>query len=174
MNNIFLKEKGKGILLSLARRDQQYVSEIALDIRGTYAHTFNLLRKMEDLGIISTVKEGRTKYVKLTSKGERLAALLQEFDAVLKEKKAGKKVIKTTPSHEKLRNYQNSLSSMLREVKSKKLRPKERAKKARVLGRYRSLALKLRPRDKLGKELKTEVNSLIQNIDEVLSTYRKA
>jgi len=172
MNDIFFHEKGKMILLSLDRRDNQYVSEIAGSIEGTYAHTFNLLNEMEGLGITTSVKKGRTKYIKLTSKGKRLAKIALDFETTLK--KGGKigEPARTTPSQEKLERYKASLLSIVSDARSRKLKQKEVVKYSRILGRYRSLILRLRPRDKAGKALKSDVLSLVDEIESVLSAYR--
>jgi DNA-binding MarR family transcriptional regulator len=168
MGDIFFHKKGKMILLSLDKRDNQNVTEIAGSIEGTYAHTFNLLKEMERLGIIKSVKEGRTKYVKLTPKGKRLGKIVLDFENTVKKK--GKKTdsTRTTPTHEKLEKYKDSLESISSEVKSKKLRKKDIGKYLRVLGRYRSLVQKLRPKDKTGKKLKSDALSLIKKIDSML------
>jgi DNA-binding MarR family transcriptional regulator len=168
MDDIFFHKKGKSILLSLNKRDGQNVTEIAGSIEGTYAHTFNLLKEMERLGIIKSTKEGRTKYVKLTSRGERLAKIVMDFENTLKKK--GKKIApaRTTPTHEKLEKYKDSLELISSEVKSKKLGKKDTGKYSRILGRYKSLVGKLRPKDKAGKSQKSDLRVLIGEIDSIL------
>ena len=173
MKNIFFREKGKRILLALANSEKQCLSELTNNIKSTYAHTFNLVKEMEDLGIVSTAKEGRTKYVVLTEKGRKLAGLTQDFLTVLgsKRKKTSKKV-RITPTSKKLSEYESSLTSILKKMKSRKLDSKQLAKYARIAGRYKALNSKLRPRDKLGKELKAEVNLLLKEIDLILKAHK--
>lgn len=168
MDDIFFHKKGKQILLTLNKKATQNITEIAGAIEGTYAHTFNLLREMEGLGIIKSTKEGRTKYIKLTPKGKRLAKLSIEFGNTLEKK--GKKATstRTTPTHEKLEKYLDSLEGVLSTVKGKKLSKKDIGKHLRVLGRYRSLVQKLRPKDKRGKKLKSDALSIIEKIDSAL------
>ncbi len=107
MKDIFFQEKGKQILLSLAGGDNQNVSQLTVDTKGTYAHTFNLLKCMEDRGIVSSEKAGRTRYIKLTKKGKKLADLLEKFIAVLnnkrpkKRKKTTRKKRTSTPANKK-------------------------------------------------------------------------
>ena len=168
MDNIFFRKKGKLILLALNKKATQNITEISAAIEGTYAHTFNLLREMEGLGIIKSTKEGRTKCIKLTPKGKRLAKLAIEFENTLKKKDKKAAPARTTPTHEKLEKYIDSLESILSEVKAKKPGRKDTGKYSRILGRYKSLARKLRPRDKRGKGLKRDAQSLIEKIDSVL------
>ena len=49
---------------------------------------------------------------------------------------------------------------------------KDVGKYSRILGRYKSLILRLRPRDKTGKDLKSEVLSLVGEIESVLKAHR--
>ncbi len=168
MEDIFFHEKGKRVLLTLKKQKRHNITEIARGIEGTYAHTFNLLKEMERLGIIKSNKVGRTKYIKLTPKGERLAKIITEFDNTLKKK--GKKTVSTgtTPTHEKLEKYIDSLESISRGVRSKKLKKGDVGKYSRILGRYKSLVGRLRPKDKAGKRQKTEALSLIEKTYSVL------
>lgn len=172
MDDIFFHEKGKMILLTLKKHGGQNITEIASGIGGTYAHTFNLLKEMEGLGIIKSTKEGRAKYIKLTPRGERLAKLVMDFETTLKKKGKTKAPARTTPTHEKLEKYRDSLESIAKDIKSKKLMKKDVGKYSRILGRYKSLILRLRPRDKTGKALKSEVLSLVGEIESVLKAYR--
>ena len=91
MKDIFFQEKGKQILLSLASEDNQNVSQLSIGTKGTYAHTFNLLKDMEDSGIVLSRKTGRTRYIKLTKKGRKMAELLEMFTAVLNNKRVKKR-----------------------------------------------------------------------------------
>jgi predicted transcriptional regulator len=168
MDDIFFHKKGKQILLTLNKKAIQNITEIANATSGTYAHTFNLLREMEGLGIVKSTKEGRTKYIKLTPKGKRLAKVVMDFEKTLKRK--GKKTAPagTTPTHGKLERYIDSLESVLSGLKGKKLTKKDVGKHSRLLGRYRSLVLKLKPRDGGGKKLKSDALALIEKIDSVL------
>lgn len=173
MEDIFFHEKGKQILLSLDRHDNQYVSEIAGSIDGTYAHTFNLLKGMDGLGIITAVKKGRTKYIKLTPKGKQLAKIIQNFETTLEKGLKNEESSRTTPTQEKLERYKTSLTIIKSDVKSRKLKKKEVAKYLRSLGRYKSLILRLRPRDKVAKDLKSDVTCLIGEIELVLKKYKQ-
>jgi DNA-binding MarR family transcriptional regulator len=182
MKDIFFQEKGKKILLALTGAEKKYVTEIAKDIDGTYAHTFNLVKEMEKQEIVASTKEGRTKLITLTPKGRNLAENLKSFITVLGGEEKSKKPTKSkTPprptkpeevrvseSTKKLQAYSASLKAISREIKSKKLKKTDIAKIARKVGRYRSLALKLRPKTKEGKELKTRVIANVQEITDVL------
>ncbi|NOZ86333.1 MAG: hypothetical protein GXP49_08695 [Deltaproteobacteria bacterium] len=163
------------ILLALKDRDDTYISGIAREINGTYAHTFNLIREMEGQGIISTAKKGRTKYVSLTDKGRVLAEILSDFVQVL-EKGRGRlrKGVKRTASSgtatgRRLDAYQEKIENMYSEVAGKRLGSAQKAKYRRLCGRYKALVARLRPRNKVDKKRKTELLSRIEAINENLS-----
>jgi DNA-binding MarR family transcriptional regulator len=171
MKDIFFQERGKQILLSLAEMNKRHISQVASDIKGTYAHTFNLLKEMEGTKIVKSVKKGRTRYVSLTEKGKKLAGLLQNFIATLKSRRAGS-TNKKTPTDKKLQKYAASLNSILKKIKSRKLSSKQAAKYARLAGRFRTLNSRLRPKDRTGKRLKEKVILLIREIELVLKAHK--
>lgn len=165
MDDIFFHKAGKGILLCLYRRNNQYITEISASVGGTYAHTFNLIREMESAGIVSSTKKGRTKFIKLTEKGKSLAMLAREFESTLKEGSRGIETVKITPTYEKLERYRASLATIHGNVKSAKPKKRDVIKYARLMGRYKSLILKLRPKDQVGKDLKLEALAILSEIN---------
>lgn len=71
---LFLKVKpAKAIILLRDRRRPWYVSALAKEVDTTYPHMVKLVKKFEELGIVVTKKEGRTRYVELTDMGDELA-----------------------------------------------------------------------------------------------------
>lgn len=71
---LFLKVKpSKAIILLRDRRRKWYVSALAKEVDTTYPHMVKLIRRFEELGIVRTQKEGRTRYVELTELGDELA-----------------------------------------------------------------------------------------------------
>lgn len=175
MTDLFFQEKGKMILLSLRDVQKSYVSEVARLTRGTYAHTFNLIKQMEEEGIVSTSKQGRTKYVTLTPKGEDLAELIQDFVMVQQggkrktsKKKITKKTRTTSAAQDKLGMYREKIDDLGEKALKKRLKKPQKAKFLRLLGRYRSLVLKLRPKDKSGKKEKEAILSKIEDISSSL------
>lgn len=169
MQDIFFQKKSKLVLLALAQGGDKYVSEVAAEVKSTYAHTFNLLKTMEKGGILKAKKKGRIKYVALTEKGRRLAETLKDFEAVLKTTKFRKKPIASQPapskSIEKLTRYKKSLDVLIKEVKTKKSKGRELGKYKRLLGRYRSLTKRVRPKDPAGKKAKKDVLALLTRLE---------
>lgn len=173
MEDIFFHERGKQILLSLSK-GEKYVSEISSEIGATYAHTFNLIKTMKRHGIVTANKQGRTKYVKLTKKGTELATALTQFLDVInapaskfrrrgkprtkpKKKTMAKKTAKMTgtATNRKLASYIDGMNSLRKELKGKR-KHSNLGKYSRLIGRYKFLVTRQRPRDPYGKSLKAQ------------------
>jgi DNA-binding MarR family transcriptional regulator len=72
--NIFLKEKPTRALILLRDKSKRwYISLLAKEVDTTYPHMVKLVRVFEQLGLIRTVKDGRTRYIELTEQGDELA-----------------------------------------------------------------------------------------------------
>ena len=70
----FLKAKpARAVILLRDKRKLWYVSALAKEVDTTYPHMIKLIKKFEELGIVATKKDGRTRYVELTEKGDELA-----------------------------------------------------------------------------------------------------
>ncbi|MFH1404271.1 MAG: winged helix-turn-helix domain-containing protein [Candidatus Altiarchaeota archaeon] len=74
---LLLHEKPAGILLSLHDSEGKYASVLSKENDCTYTHTLKILSKLEENGIVEFRKEGRIKFVKLTSIGEDVAHELE-------------------------------------------------------------------------------------------------
>jgi predicted transcriptional regulator len=169
MSDIFFQEKGKMVLLTLRKEERSYVSSVARKINCTYAHTFNLIKEMERQEIVSASKRGRTKYISLTQKGKELADVMNEFIRVLNTgKRKGQADKKISQTLERLYNYQEKVESIHDTVRTKGLNRGEMAKYKRLCGRYKSLVLKVRPRDKDGKKIKSNIISKLDEINVIL------
>jgi len=78
LTRIFFKEKPLNALVSLAEKDKVwYASMLAKKIDCTYPHMLKILDIFEKNGLVVTEGQGRIRIVRLTQKGEDLAADLQ-------------------------------------------------------------------------------------------------
>jgi len=176
MKDIFFHEKSKRLLLDLTSSGKKNVSEIAKDIDCTYAHTFNLVKAMERQGILRSKKDGRVKLVSLTGHGKELASMMRDIEALLEGRiKAPAKKTRTkrkrasSASSNRLQSYASSIEELFKGAKGKRISAKERAKMARLAGRYRALVHKLRPKDRESRDLKSRSLARIDEISSLLS-----
>jgi DNA-binding MarR family transcriptional regulator len=91
--NLILQQKPALTLLAIRNEGGTYASVISREIESTFAHTTNILNKLEEKGLVTFEPDGsdnRVKRVELTPKGQDAAELVEELAAVLEGKKAGK------------------------------------------------------------------------------------
>jgi len=95
MEELFLRKKPVRLLMNIKNaQGPKYVSVLAKETDCTYSHTVKLLDMFKNLGIVDFEKQGRIKYVKLTSDGSELAT---DFESVLR------KITKLKPKEKKLK-----------------------------------------------------------------------
>ena len=77
VETLFLQEKPVKIVLAAKRADKPvYVAKLSKETDSTYAHTFRVISKLEEMGLVVSKDEGRVKLVKLTEMGEAVAGEL--------------------------------------------------------------------------------------------------
>ncbi len=173
MKELFLRRKPKEILFYLKNRNSANISEIASETNSTYAHSFNLIRELEKIGVVVTTKRGRSKIVTLTEKGRELASLLEEFTELLRggkpvhgDRKTTTKKISTS-AYERLARYHEKLEKISESIEKGNI-GSQKSKIKRIAGRYRYLIKKMRPRDERGKRLREaslrEIDRILENL----------
>ncbi|RLF60495.1 MAG: hypothetical protein DRN25_02530 [Thermoplasmata archaeon] len=155
--DLFLQKKSSKALLCLMDKEKCSISELSSKINSPYAHTFNLIRKFEEIGIIYTKKEGRTKFVFLTPKGKRAAYFLKSFIDSINSESVGK--------NKKLLRYLENLKRYLIDLKSSN---HGKIKYARIAGRYKKLLRKTKPRNEEDKKIKKEALEILKQIEELI------
>lgn len=84
--NLFLRVKpAKMVILLRDKSRRWYISALAKEVDMTVSHMLHLIRKLEDLGIVSTKLAGRSRYVELTDKGDELARDFEDVFRCLEE-----------------------------------------------------------------------------------------
>jgi len=92
--NLILQKKPTLALLAINREKETYASLISREIGSTFAHTANILGKLEDEGLVRFETNGndnRVKSVGLTSKGKSTAVLVEKLVAVMDDTKTDSK-----------------------------------------------------------------------------------
>ena len=82
--SFFLQDKPARILLEMGKTDRTYPADISKALAATYSHIVRVIQKLEEYGLVSSEKEGRTKYIKLTETGQQVAHHLQGLEMALK------------------------------------------------------------------------------------------
>ncbi|WNY27127.1 hypothetical protein [Methanolapillus ohkumae] len=69
LEKLLFQEKTCLSILFIYEKEVTYISEVAENIDSTFSHTNKIIKKLDELGFISTFFEGRTRFLKLTPKG---------------------------------------------------------------------------------------------------------
>ncbi len=72
------QEKTVSAFLFIYRKEVTYISEVSANIESTFAHTNKIVKRLENIGFLSSVFEGRSRFLKLTPKGYAFAQKLSE------------------------------------------------------------------------------------------------
>ena len=108
---LFLQKKPKNILVYIKKENKPlYTSIIAREVNTTYAHTLNVLKKLEKLKLVSFKDSGRIKLVKLTELGDEVAKAMINMIDLLKLAEMENELQKT---------YENEIKGKLREQMNK-------------------------------------------------------
>ena len=84
----FLKPKPVDALISIVSIPEPYTQQVSRDINTTYAHAVNVIKRLEEEGLIETRREGRKKVLKPTDKGVKLSQDLINVKQTLGESMA--------------------------------------------------------------------------------------
>ncbi|MCL2141698.1 MAG: hypothetical protein FWH46_02300 [Methanimicrococcus sp.] len=72
-----IHEKTFLALLFIYQKEVTYISEVSANIDSTFSHTNKIIKRLEELGYISSVFEGRTRFLQLTPHGYYYAKYLE-------------------------------------------------------------------------------------------------
>ena len=92
--NLILQKKPALALLAINREEETYASLISREIGSTFAHTANILGKLESEGLVrfeTCGNDNRVKSVGLTSRGKATAVLVEKIVAVMDDTKTDSK-----------------------------------------------------------------------------------
>ncbi|WNY24741.1 hypothetical protein [Methanolapillus millepedarum] len=78
IEKFLFQEKTCLSLLFIYDKEVTYISEVAENIDSTFAHTNKIIKRLEEIGFISSVFEGRTRFLQLTPKGWHYSKNLTE------------------------------------------------------------------------------------------------
>ena len=72
-----IHEKTFLALLFIYQKEVTYISEVSENIDSTFSHTNKIVKRLEELGYVSSVFAGRTRFLQLTPRGYHYAKQLE-------------------------------------------------------------------------------------------------
>ena len=82
--NTFFHTKTARVLIELLNKKETYSYFLSKEIDITYSHLVKVIKKYEDVGILTSKKVGRTNIIKLTPKGKEIAKHIESIFEVLR------------------------------------------------------------------------------------------
>ncbi|MBR9681006.1 MAG: hypothetical protein GOU98_04255 [Candidatus Altiarchaeota archaeon] len=78
LEKMFLHEKPAKLLIKIKEGNgNKYASILSKEVDCTYSHCIRILQEMENLGLVTFKKGGRTKIITMTKFGEDVAFALE-------------------------------------------------------------------------------------------------
>lgn len=82
--DVFFRRKPALMLVALKKLTRaRYGSILAKEVDCTYSHAVKILQTLEKLDLVVFEKKGRIKLIKLTKKGEEVAANIENIKKVI-------------------------------------------------------------------------------------------
>jgi len=131
MKEIFIKEKQTNIILSLGIKSPQNILDICKKTDIIYAYTLNILKDLEEEGIVYSEKSGRERYYRLTDPGKQIYQYLSEFIKNMDSLEYGE--AKMSLEEKKIQEYRDKIDNLKEELKKEKLSGVHTSQKLDVL-----------------------------------------
>ncbi len=81
---LFFRRKPAMMLIALRRVTKaRYGSVLAKEVDCTYSHAVKILQILERIGLVVFEKKGRIKIIKLTKKGQEVAAHIEAIKGIV-------------------------------------------------------------------------------------------
>ena len=159
--DILLHEKPRKVLRFIREKGSVSIYDVSQSTGTAYAHTFNLIKKLTDAGIVTANKSGRRVEVSITELGERICRLVDEIER-LSESDSREML---DAGAERLARYREKVREVVSRSESGECR------NARLLlGRYRQVVRRMRPRSRAGRRMRREV---LEEIEDALCRLKR-
>lgn len=86
LKELFFNRKTVEILLAMLDDEKpRYPKVIAEEVDSMYPHVYNILKELEEVNLIESYKEGRIRYIRLTSEGKKISVQFKELYSELEK-----------------------------------------------------------------------------------------
>ncbi len=167
IKELFFNKKTVDILLSMLEDEKpRYPTVIAEEVGSIYPHVFNILKELEDYGLVESYKEGRIRFIRLTEEGRKITEKFKELysnldafqDMVSKERNKEDKVT--------LNRFRENIKSVEIKLLSEKLQKQESFKEVLKLSKLRTELERTNFKTDNEREEKTKLLRRIEYIEE--------
>ena len=76
--DLFMRSKNVKVILALRDHSKKwYISTLAKVADITYPHAVQIIKLLEEKGVVKSIKQGRTRYITLTELGEQISTAIE-------------------------------------------------------------------------------------------------
>ncbi len=167
LKELFFNRKTVEILLAMLDDEKpRYPKVIAEEVGSMYPHVFNILKELEDVDLIESYKEGRIRYIRLTSEGKKISIKFKDIYSELETFQQ-----KFSKSRERedaiaMSRFRDNLNSIEYRLLSEKLDKKESFREVLKLSKLRTELERTNFRSDKDREEKNNLLKRIYHIEE--------
>ncbi len=167
LKELFFNRKTVEILLSMLDDEKpRYPKVIAEEVDSIYPHVFNILKELEDVGLVESYKEGRIRFIRLTADGRKITEKFQEIYSDLDGFQKKFLEERTREDAIAINRFRENISSIEYKLLSEKLDKKDSFKEVLKLSKLRTELERTNFRNDNDKEEKNVLLKKIYSIEE--------
>jgi len=167
LNELFFNRKTVEILLSMLDDEKQrYPKVIAEEVNSIYPHVFNILKELEDVGLVESYKEGRIRFIRLTADGRKITEKFQQIYSDLEGFQQKFSEERTREDTIAITRFRETIKSVEYKLLSEKLDKKESFREVLKLSKLRTELERTNFRNDNDREEKNKLLKRIYYIEE--------
>ena len=167
LKELFFNRKTVEILLSMLEDEKpRYPKVIAEEVGSIYPHVFNILKELEDVGLVESYKEGRIRFIKLTAEGKKISEKFQQIYSDLEGFQQKFSEERTREDTIAINRFRATIESVEYKLLSEKLDKKESFREVLKLSKLRTELERTNFRNDTDREEKNKLLKRIYYIEE--------
>jgi len=167
LKELFFNRKTVEILLSMLDDEKpRYPKVIAEEVNSIYPHVFNILKELEDVGLVESYKEGRIRFIRLTAEGRKITEKFQQIYSDLEGFQQKFSEERTREDTIAITRFRETIKSVEYKLLSEKLDKKESFREVLKLSKLRTELERTNFRNDNDREEKNKLLKRIYYIEE--------
>lgn len=167
LKELFFNRKTVEILLSMLDTEKpRYPKVIAEEVGSIYPHVFNILKELEEVGLVESYKEGRIRFIRLTDEGRKITEKFQQIYSDLEGFQQKFSEERTREDTIAINRFRETIKSVEYKLLSEKLDKKESFREVLKLSKLRTELERTNFRNDNDREEKNKLLKRIYYIEE--------
>jgi len=167
LKEFFFNIKTVEILLSMLEDEKpRYPKVIAEEVGSIYPHVFNILKELEEVGLVESYKEGRIRFLRLTPNGRKITEKFKEIYSDLTTFQENFEDERKREDAIAINRFRDNIQSIEYKLLSEKLDKKDSFKEVLKLSKLRTELERTNFRNDNDREEKNKLLKRIYYIEE--------